>query len=62
MRLPLTSTTSEGAQAIFSKNTFLKSEGFNKKDELSHGFLVNIFNKTLCAGAVVAEGKHTAYS
>jgi hypothetical protein len=50
MQLPLTSATSEGAQAIFSKNTFLKSKLSNKKDEVCHGSKVKIFTKCLCTG------------
>ena len=41
------SVTSEGAQAIFSKITFLKSGRSNKKDEVCHSFLVKFFTKYL---------------
>ena len=55
MQLPLTSATSEGGQAIFSKNTFLKSKLSNKKDEVCHGSKVKIFTTCLCTG----EGNYT---
>ena len=46
MQLLLTSATSEGAQAIFSKNIFLKSKHSNKKDgyimALKSKFLLNV--------------------
>ena len=48
----LTSATSEGAQGIFSKIAFLKSVRSNKKNEVCHGFLVNIFTKSLHRGGV----------
>ena len=44
---PWTSATSEGAQLIFSKNTFLKSECCNKKYEVCYNFLIKIFINTL---------------
>ena len=47
-----TSATSEGAQGIFSKITFLKSVHSNEKDEVCHSFLVNIFTKSLHRGGV----------
>ena len=36
-------TTSKGAQGIFSKITFLKSVLSKEKDEVFHSFLVKIF-------------------
>ena len=39
-----TSATSEGAQGIFSKITFLKSVRSNEKDEVCHSFVVKIFH------------------
>ena len=45
-----TSATSEGAQGIFSKITFLKSGRSNKKDEVCHSFVVEIFTKSLHRG------------
>ena len=50
--LGVTSATSEGAQGIFSKITFLKSVRSNEKNEMCHGFLVNIFTKSLHRGGV----------
>ena len=47
-----TLATSEGAQGIFSKNTFLKSVRSNKKDEVCHSFLVKTFTKSLNRGGV----------
>ena len=47
-----TSATSEGAQGIFSKITFLKSVRSNEKDEVCHSFLVEIFTKSLHRGGV----------
>ena len=47
-----TSATSEGAQGIFSKITFLKSVRSNKKDEVCQSFLVVIFTKSLHRGGV----------
>ena len=47
-----TSATSEGAQGIFSKITFLKSVRSNKKDEVCHSYLVKIFTKSLHRGGV----------
>ena len=49
----LTSATSEGAQGIFSKNTFLKSEFSNENDEICHIFEVEIFTKTLLKRGVL---------
>ena len=46
------SATSEGAQGIFSKITFLKSGRSNEKDEVCHSFLVEIFTKSLHRGGV----------
>ena len=51
----LTSATlasSEGAQGTFSKITFSKSVRSNKKDEVCHSFLVEIFTKSLHRGGV----------
>ena len=49
-----TSATSERAQGIFSKITFsLSVVCSNKKDEVSHGFLVNIFTISLHRGGVI---------
>ena len=48
-----TSTSSEGAQGIFSKITFLKSVRSNEKDEVCHSFLVEIFTKSLHRGGVL---------
>ena len=48
-----TSATSEGAQGIFSKITFLKSVRFKEKDEVCYCFLVKIFTKSLHRGGVV---------
>ena len=48
-----TSATSEGAQGIFSKITFLKSVRSNEKDEVCHSFVVKIFTKSLHRGGVV---------
>ena len=47
-----TSATSEGAQGIFSKITFLKSVRSNEKDEVCHSFVVEIFTKSLHRGGV----------
>ena len=47
-----TSATSEGAQGIFSKVTFMKSVHSNQKDEVCHSFLVEIFTKSLHRGGV----------
>ena len=47
-----TSATSEGAQGIFSKITFLKSVHSNEKDEVCHSFVVEIFTKSLHKGGV----------
>ena len=47
-----TSATSEGAQGIFSKITFLKSVRSNKKDEVCHSFLIKNFTKSLHRGGV----------
>ena len=47
-----TSATSEGAQGIFSKITFLKSVCSNEKDEVCHSFVVEIFTKSLHRGGV----------
>ena len=43
MQLLLTSATSEGAQAIFSKNIFLKSNHSSKKD----GYVMALKSKNL---------------
>ena len=51
-RPPLTSATSEEAQVFFSQNTFLKSECSNKKYEVCHNFLIEIFTKSLLTGGV----------
>ena len=51
-----TSATSEGAQGIFSKITFLKSVRSNKKDEVCHSFVVEIFTKSLHRGGVINVG------
>ena len=50
MRPALTSVTSEGAQGVFSKVTFLRSECSNKKDEIYHSFLVKITKPPLTEG------------
>ena len=50
-----TSATSEGAQGIFSKITFLKSVRSNEKDEVCHSFVVKIFTKSLHRGGVNSE-------
>jgi hypothetical protein len=42
-----TSATSEGAQGIISKITFLKSVHSKEKDEACLGFLVKIFTKSV---------------
>ena len=47
-----TSGTSEGAQGIFSKITFLKSVRSNEKDEVCPSFVVEIFTKYLHRGGV----------
>ena len=47
-----TSATSEGAQGIFSKITFLKSVRSNEKGEVCHSFVVEIFTKSLYRGGV----------
>lgn len=47
MRPPLTLAASEGAQGIFLKNTFLKSEFSDDKDEACHSYVVKIFIKPL---------------
>jgi hypothetical protein len=47
-----TLATSEGAQGIFSKITFLKSVHSKEKDEVCHSFLVKIFTKSLQRGGV----------
>ena len=48
-----TSASSEGAQGIFSKTTFLKSVRSNEKDKVCHNFLVEIFTKSLQRGGVI---------
>ena len=53
-----TSATSEGAQGIFSKITFLKSVRSNKKDEVCHSFVVQIFTKSLHRGGVGQARKY----
>jgi hypothetical protein len=45
-----TSATSEGAQGIFSKITFLKSVHSKEKDVACLGFLVKIFTKSVHRG------------
>jgi hypothetical protein len=50
-----TSVTSEGAQGIFSKITFLKSVNSTEKDEVCHSFLVKIFTKSLHRGGVLQQ-------
>ena len=50
---PAISATSEGAQGIFSKITFLKSVRSNGKDEVCHSFVVEIFTKSLHRGGVL---------
>jgi hypothetical protein len=47
-----TSATSEGAQRIFSKVTFLKSVHSKEKDEACLGFLVKVFTESLHRGIV----------
>ena len=47
-----TSATSEGAQGIFPKVTFLKSVYSKEKYEACLGFLVKIFTKSLHRGGV----------
>ena len=42
------------AEGFFLKDTFLKSEISNEKDEVCLSFLVNIFTKTLLTGGVWA--------
>ena len=51
----MTSATLEGAQGIFSKNTFLKSVRSNEKDEVCYSFLVEIFTKSLHRGGVLLQ-------
>jgi hypothetical protein len=48
----LTSATSEWAQGIFSKITFLKLVHSKEKDEACLGFLVKIFTKSVHRGGV----------
>ena len=48
--------TSEGAQGIFSKITFLKSVHSKEKDEACLGFLVKIFTKSVHRGGVNLNG------
>ena len=47
--------TSEGAQGIFSKVTFLKSVHSKEKDEACLGFVVKIFTKYLHRGGVPSQ-------
>ena len=47
-----TLATSEGAQGIFSKITFLISVCSNEKDVVCHSFVVKIFTKSLHRGGV----------
>ena len=54
-----TSATSEGAQGIFSKITFLKSVRSNEKDEVCHSFVVKIFTKSLHRGGVISVRPNT---
>ena len=53
----MTSATSEGAQGIFSKITFLKSVRSNKKDEVCYSFVVEIFTKSLHRGGVTLSSR-----
>ena len=55
-----TLVTSEGAQGIFSKITFLKSVCSNEKDEVCHSFVVEIFTKSLHRGGVRGGGQKMA--
>jgi hypothetical protein len=48
-----TSATSEGAQGIFSKITFLKSVHQAEKNELQLSFVVKIFTKSIHRGGVI---------
>ena len=48
----MTSATSEGAQGIFSKGTFLKSVHSEEKDEACLVFLVKSFTKSVHRGGV----------
>jgi hypothetical protein len=48
----VTSATSEGAQGIFSKITFLKSVHSKEKDKACLDFLVKIFTKSVHRGGV----------
>ena len=48
----MTSATSEGAQGIFSKITFLKSVHSKEKDGAYLGFLVKNFTKSVHRGGV----------
>jgi hypothetical protein len=53
--LEFSSATSEWAQGIFSKITFLKSVRSKEKDEVCHSFLVEIFTKSLHRGGVYGQ-------
>ena len=52
-----TSVTSEGAQEIFSKVTFLKPVHSKEKFEACLGFLAKIFTKSLHRGGVECSDK-----
>jgi hypothetical protein len=58
----VTSATSEWAQGIFSKITFLKSVRSNEKDEVCHSFLVEIFTKSLNRGGVVSSSSYFLFN
>ena len=51
----LTSTTSKGAQGIFSKNTFFKSVHQAEKNELYLGFLVKLLKLQIFSYFLVAS-------
>ena len=55
-----TLATSEGAQGIFSKITFLISVCSNEKDVVCHSFVVKIFTKSLHRGGVLADSMVSA--
>ena len=58
----LTSTTSEWAQWIFSKITFLKSVHSKEKNEACLGFLEEIFTKSVHRGGVCSRASKAPFS